>query len=473
MMRRLVAALTVLLGLSGAAFAQGCGSQNPNCVVPDRPNGDSTNAAANTRFVQNARGTPILTYGSTFVGNVSNVGVGTPTPVFGVPGSIQGTLGLAGLTSGTATFAPQAVAGTPTLTLPNTSGTLAVAAAAPLALNATTGGLTIATATSAALGAAQADGTTLNVSSGVFSLNLNNANTWTANQTFPANSILLSKLAQPGGLALLGNTTNAAGNVQAFAGTADQVPVVNHAGTVLSFGAVNLAASAAVTGQLPVANGGIGIASGTSGGIPAFTSTTTIGSSALLTANALVLGGGAGVAPGPLGSLGTTTTVLHGNASGAPSFGAVSLTTDVTGVLPIANGGAGVASPQQYIGGFATGINFNSVGDTAITIALPAGITNYRINNFLVTNTGTTASLTTAQFGVFSAAAGGGTAISAAGQSMAGLTSNTVNTNGSILNVAPATTNGYLNFTTLFFRITTAQGAAATGNFYIVIVPLP
>lgn len=36
---------------------------------------------------------------------------------------------------------------------------------------------------------------------------------------------------------------------------------------------------------------------------------------------------------------GTTTTVLHGNASGDPSFGAVSLTTDVSGILPIANGG--------------------------------------------------------------------------------------------------------------------------------------
>lgn len=34
---------------------------------------------------------------------------------------------------------------------------------------------------------------------------------------------------------------------------------------------------------------------------------------------------------------GTTTTVLHGNASGAPSYGAVSLTADVSGILPSAN----------------------------------------------------------------------------------------------------------------------------------------
>ena len=41
---------------------------------------------------------------------------------------------------------------------------------------------------------------------------------------------------------------------------------------------------------------------------------------------------------------GTSTTVLHGNASGAPTFGAVSLTADVTGTLPIANGGTGLTT---------------------------------------------------------------------------------------------------------------------------------
>jgi len=41
---------------------------------------------------------------------------------------------------------------------------------------------------------------------------------------------------------------------------------------------------------------------------------------------------------------GTSTTLLHGNASGAPTFGAVSLTADVTGTLPYNNGGTGSAS---------------------------------------------------------------------------------------------------------------------------------
>jgi hypothetical protein len=83
---------------------------------------------------------------------------------------------------------------------------------------------------------------------------------------------------------------------------------------------------------------------GTSGGVPYFSSGTTWASSGALTANAIVLGGGAGAAPAPLASLGTTTTVLHGNAAGAPTFGAVSLTADVSGTLPIANGGTGATT---------------------------------------------------------------------------------------------------------------------------------
>jgi hypothetical protein len=87
---------------------------------------------------------------------------------------------------------------------------------------------------------------------------------------------------------------------------------------------------------------------GTSGGIPYFSSASAWASSGALTASALVLGGGAGAAPTPLASLGTTTTVLHGNAAGAPTFGAVSLTADVTGILPVANGGTGSSSAAPY-----------------------------------------------------------------------------------------------------------------------------
>lgn len=109
---------------------------------------------------------------------------------------------------------------------------------------------------------------------------------------------------------------------------------------------------------------------GVSGGVPCFTSTTTAASSVLLTNHALVLGAGAAACPTPLASLGTTTTVLHGNAAAAPTFGAVVLTTDVSGLLPVANGGTGLGSGTS--GG---GLCFTS----ASTIASSAELVQYGV----------------------------------------------------------------------------------------------
>lgn len=99
-----------------------------------------------------------------------------------------------------------------------------------------------------------------------------------------------------------------------------------------------------VFATLGVIGGGTGLIAGTSGGILGFTGATTLASSIALTQHAIVVGGGAGATPTPLASLGTTTTVLHGNASGDPTFGAVSLTADVTGNLPVANLNSGTSA---------------------------------------------------------------------------------------------------------------------------------
>lgn len=73
-----------------------------------------------------------------------------------------------------------------------------------------------------------------------------------------------------------------------------------------------------------------------SAGVLTATSSGTVTNTGTLTANRIMLGNG-GVDITALGSLGTTTTVLHGNAAGAPTFAAVSLTADVSGNLPPAN----------------------------------------------------------------------------------------------------------------------------------------
>lgn len=140
------------------------------------------------------------------------------------------------------------------------------------------------------------------------------------------------------------------------------------------------------TGTLSVAHGGTGLgAVGNSGGVLAYTATGTLSSSAVLAANRIVVGGGAGLTPATLGTGGTATQVLHGGA-GAPTWSQVSLTADVTGLLPFANiatltagalaGNSGTVGAA--IGAIAVGANLtltagtltaNASGGTPLTIS--------------------------------------------------------------------------------------------------------
>jgi len=91
--------------------------------------------------------------------------------------------------------------------------------------------------------------------------------------------------------------------------------------------AVTYLTSLTLGSALGVASGGTGLTSGTSGGIPYFSSTSAIASSAALTANGVLIGGGAGAAPTST-TAGNSGQVLTSNGAGsAPTFQTLSAPT--------------------------------------------------------------------------------------------------------------------------------------------------
>jgi hypothetical protein len=85
---------------------------------------------------------------------------------------------------------------------------------------------------------------------------------------------------------------------------------------------------------------------------------------------------------------GTSTTVLHGNASGAPTFGAVSLTADVSGTLPVSNGGTGLTTlTANYIpygngtGAYSSSSTFTFNGTTFVAPAASLSISALSSSN--------------------------------------------------------------------------------------------
>lgn len=171
------------------------------------------------------------------------------------------------------------------------------------------------------------------------------------------------------------NTTGTAANITATSNsTLTTLSALSLPGSQVSG---NISGNAAnVTGTVAVGNGGTGITTGTSGGVPYFSAASTIASSAALAANALVVGGGAGVAPstvttgtGVVTALGVNTGtagafVVNGGALGTPSSGTV---TNLTGTASInINGTVGATTAN-------TG-NFTSVTSTSEVVTGAAGV---------------------------------------------------------------------------------------------------
>jgi hypothetical protein len=84
-------------------------------------------------------------------------------------------------------------------------------------------------------------------------------------------------------------------------------------------------------------------------------------------------------------------------------------------------------------------------------------------------------SLTLAKFGLFTAATGGGTAVIASATALSGITSAADGTAGNFATFSDASIRTFTvaSFPSLFFRVTTAQGATATANVALVIAWIP
>lgn len=158
--------------------------------------------------------------------------------------------------------------------------------------------------------------------------------------------------------------------------------------------------------------------------------------------------------------------------TGDVTSSAGSASTSYNSIVPVAKGGTGAAYGALYLAGYALNVDLNSVADTEVTLTLPTGLTGYRLVTVQLYNHGTTASLTTAVGGVFSSTGGGGTTIASA-LALSGCTQNAINTAGAMCNFGTPVSSAKFNYTTVYVRITVAQGAAATGDVFIYVYPLP
>lgn len=138
----------------------------------------------------------------------------------------------------------------------------------------------------------------------------------------------------------------------------------------------------------------------------------------------------------------------------------------------LTNAGSGNVSDVYPVSSNAVlkGVNFNSANtDNAIAIPVPNGAVGYLPITTRICNA--SHDISTATFGLFTAAAGGGTPIIAGGTAITvtatalGSNNNAMNvgsTNAQTLAFAPATTP-------LYFRVGTAEGAAATADVVLTL----
>ena len=197
----------------------------------------------------------------------------------------------------------------------------------------------------------------------------------------------LSNLAQGTALSVLGVTGGSTADNASIAASLDH-QVLRRSGTSLSFGAVALNQTNAVTGALPVANGGTGLATVTSGalligaGTSAFTTLTG-------TVTGQVVSWNNSTATWEVGTLSSGVSSFSAGTTGfTPSTGTTGAVT-LSGTLNVANGGTGRSS-----------LTANNVlignGTSAVNFVAPSTSGNALVSNGTSWESGNPARLSTA-----------------------------------------------------------------------------
>ncbi len=247
--------------------------------------------------------------------------------------------------------------------------------------------------------------------------------------TIAANAVSNAKFRQGIARSVVGVTGNATANVADIQGTTDQVLRIDSAGTGLSFGAIDISKTAAVTGVLQAASfpaltgdvttsagslattlatvvatkGGTGQTSYAVGDLLYASTTTALSKLADVAAGSYLRSGGVSTAPvwstttlpnsattgdliyasasnvySNLAGVATGNALISGGVGTAPSWGKIGLTTHVTGTLAVTNGGLGIATVAQG------DLLYGSATNTISALAKDTNATRY------LSNTGTT-----------------------------------------------------------------------------------